>query len=562
MKFKETLRNAPMQKKFKKVVNTIVGMFIVAIIISYIGATIVKNNFQKFYEEIYVNAEAGFRMQEEVQEFGKDVLWAATVADHNLMAEYATKATEMAAVIQENAALLQGTFQSGELLNRFNEAFTAYNSAEEKLLELLKGNQQAEVLKVYNSDYAPVAENLNVILEEMNNVTDIEAEDTFMTAQYTALVVFILVILLIIVCTYISILLSRRLTCIITEPISELEEAAAKLTVGDLDIEINYVGEDELGHLADAYRNTCANLKLIIDDMKYIMEELKDGNFRVKSKCIDSYVGDFKEIIFNLKEMVYKQSDVLKQINEASGQVASGANHMAESAQGLAEGATEQAVSVEKLTATIDSVAISVQESAKASEKAYRDASSYQEEAERGHKEMAELIEAMDRISKASKEIEDIIGEIEDIASQTNLLSLNASIEAARAGEAGRGFAVVAEQIGKLANDSAESAVKTRELIKNALQEIEGGNEITNRTREALEKVIAGIQFLSETVKESSEASVSHAQQMKEVEIGAEQITDVVQSNSAAAEETSATSEELSAQAATLNDLTSQFKLV
>lgn len=160
-----------------------------------------------------------------------------------------------------------------------------------------------------------------------------------------------------------------------------------------------------------------------------------------------------------------------------------------------------------------------------------------------------------------SNEIANIISEIEDIASQTNLLSLNASIEAARAGEAGRGFAVVADQIGKLASDSANSAVNTKRLIENSIQEIEKGNEITIKTTKAIETVIEGIRQLAVSTKEISELSDTQADAMKQLELGVEQISEVIQSNSAAAQETSATSEELSAQSEALRELVAQFTI-
>ena len=167
----------------------------------------------------------------------------------------------------------------------------------------------------------------------------------------------------------------------------------------------------------------------------------------------------------------------------------------------------------------------------------------------------------MERINNTSKEIANIIAEIEDIAAQTNLLSLNASIEAARAGEAGKGFAVVADQIGKLASDSANSAVNTKRLIENSIQEIEQGNNITLKTTAAIESVINGIKSLANSTHEISELSNSQADAMKQLELGVEQISEVIQSNSAAAQETSATSEELSAQSDNLEHLVGQFVL-
>ena len=174
---------------------------------------------------------------------------------------------------------------------------------------------------------------------------------------------------------------------------------------------------------------------------------------------------------------------------------------------------------------------------------------------------MNELIQAMDNITETSREIENIIAAIEDIASQTNLLSLNASIEAARAGEAGRGFAVVADQIGKLASDSAQSAITTRDLISKSLVEIETGNRIVENTMESISTVLANMEAFAGMAAGAAEASRTQADMLEQIEAGIDQISVVVQNNSASAQETSAVSEELSAQAIGLEDMVNKFVL-
>jgi len=227
----------------------------------------------------------------------------------------------------------------------------------------------------------------------------------------------------------------------------------------------------------------------------------------------------------------------------------------------LAEGATDQAGAVEELTATVESVSGIAESSAESASGAYQMVRTAVEQADQSREELQALTNAMERISSTSQEIQNIIGSIEEIASQTNLLSLNASIEAARAGEAGKGFAVVADQIGKLAGDSAQAAVNTRDLIEKSLQEIENGNQITEKTVAALNKILESMNDFANAVKGASESSTEQANMLKQIEQGIEQISSVVQSNSAAAEETSATSQELSAQSEGLKNLVGRFKL-
>ena len=263
----------------------------------------------------------------------------------------------------------------------------------------------------------------------------------------------------------------------------------------------------------------------------------------------------------SMSKLKHELSDTMTQIHEASEQVASGSGQLAGGAQALAEGATDQAGAVEELTATVESVSGIAESSAESASGAYQMVRTAVEQADQSREELQALTNAMERISSTSQEIQNIIGSIEEIASQTNLLSLNASIEAARAGEAGKGFAVVADQIGKLAGDSAQAAVNTRDLIEKSLQEIENGNQITEKTVAALNKILESMNDFANAAKGASESSTEQANMLKQIEQGIEQISSVVQSNSAAAEETSATSQELSAQSEGLKNLVGRFKL-
>ncbi|MBQ7773070.1 MAG: methyl-accepting chemotaxis protein [Bacteroidales bacterium] len=319
--------------------------------------------------------------------------------------------------------------------------------------------------------------------------------------------------------------------------------------------------EDETRILADAAGSLANSLKLVIEDADYLLSEMSEGNFAVDTEKEEAYVGDFQGLITSMRTLNTRLDETLKNITEAVEQVTMGATQMAETAQGLAEGATDQAGAVQELQATITNVTSIVTDSAKSLEASYKTAKEYQQQAIASGEEMKELTGAMERINATSRQINNIIEEIEDIASQTTLLSLNAAIEAARAGEAGRGFAVVADKIRKLADDSAQSAVHTRELIETSLQEIERGNEITDRTYSSLMKVVEGMEVLVGESQQAMNNSAAQAEAMEQIEQGIDQISAVVENNYATAEETSATIEELSAQATNMNEMVAAFTL-
>ncbi len=372
--------------------------------------------------------------------------------------------------------------------------------------------------------------------------------------------------------TFSSMKLARTTAKHFSEPIEKMESAIEQLAKGNLNIVIDSNSEassedaaeddseNELDSMAKHFNEAVANIKLYVDTIEFGLSEVGKGNFAVQPPI--EFHGDFVALKNAIVKITTELSATMKSINEGADQTAIGADQMADSAQALAEGASSQAGAAQELTATIERVAESSEYSARKAEEANETAMKYADIAEQSGRDMEDLVDAMNKITETSKEIENIIAEIENIASQTNLLSLNASIEAARAGEAGRGFAVVADQIGKLAADSASSAVHTRELISKSLEEINKGDEIVAKTAEALQQVVEGIQTIAEASKESSRLSAEQAETIEQIHKGVEQITEVIQNNSASAEETSATSEELAAQSQTLKMLIEKFELL
>ena len=448
---------------------------------------------------------------------------------------------------------------------KIEEALDAYIAKEAEVIAIGSTTDQEQcriAQEMAVNEITPLYEALdNATLELMNiNIEKEHALEGLCQALEIGAIALMVVLLL---CASVA---AKRIANVVSngiaKPLAELEERVVAFSEGDIKTPFpTSSAKDEIAGLMNASHDMADTLQQIIEDVEGGCSAMAAGNFAVESNNAHLYVGDLRGLFDAINNMRDNVSEALREVEELATQVNVGASNLAEAAQDLAEGATDQAASVQEMLATMNTVSEGLKDTSASVEEAYVQALKCADDAQVSRTEMGNMVDSMNRISDTSKKIENIIAEIESIASQTNLLSLNASIEAARAGEAGRGFAVVADEIRNLADQSAKSAIDTRELVSNTLFEIEQGSKIAFKTADVLDGVVNAIQKIAETNNVLADNSKDQAYAVEQADIGIGRISEVVQSNSAAAEESSATSQELSAQAMSMHELVSRFQL-
>lgn len=345
-------------------------------------------------------------------------------------------------------------------------------------------------------------------------------------------------------------------------PIIKIRNKMGEFMSGDMHGSFSIEADNtEIGQTAQAIHDFQDYQSEIIDDISYLLGEMAEGNFVIKTKCEESYKGDYNDIIVAIRKINRTLSNTLSNINTASEQVASGAEQVSAASASLAQGATEQAASVEELSSTISIISTMINDNARDAVTATEKTAVAGNELAHTATKMDELVAAMTEIRASSDETKNIIKTIEDIAFQTNILALNAAVEASRAGEAGKGFAVVAEEVRNLAAKSAEAATQTTALIEGTVSAIGKGNSIVDSVVQNMNVVSNSAGEVADINEKIAEDSRKATEAVRQVSIGIDQISTVVQTNSATAEQTAAASQELNAQADVCENLINQFNL-
>ena len=563
-----SFRGMRIERRLKKAFNIVTIISAVASFVGLIAIIVVTSNFKNAMNNYALPQGDIALFMNEYAECRSNMRGIIGYEDQDLIDSLIQKHAVRKETTYERLAAIEKTMVTPEghaSYAKIEAALEAYFEKEAEVIKIGATTDQDLCRKAQQmaiDEVAPLYDALDAVtleLMEVNIEKEHEMEQVCNALEFGAMALMvILTIAIIVISRAISVVIAKG----IANPLNELSDRLETFEKGDISSPFPaYNDNDEVGDMVAVVSGTTTKLQKIFADLEQLLNDMADGNFNIRTSCEEEYIGEYEGLLTAIRKMNREMDSALKDVREASEMVSVGSVNLAEGAQLLAEGATDQAASVEEMQATMDELTGGLERCAVDMNSAYSKAEECAVAAETSQVEMKSMVDTMERISDTSRKIESIISEIEDIASQTNLLSLNAAIEAARAGEAGRGFAVVADQIGKLATDSAQSAVRTKELIQRALQEVENGNVITKNTKQALEEVVEGIEFLSNASKNASESSASQVVSLREVELAVEQISGVVQSNSAAAEETSATSEELAAQATSLRDLISNFEL-
>ena len=569
-KIKKRIANLKVAGKLKVYQMTVLVMTLFLVLVALISTVVIRSNIEKITKVWSPSLEYLQDLETMTAKYRIKQYQHLVESDAAVMNSCEEEITKLESQIQDTDAKLEAIMSANSKAQKgqddyevANAAWEKYRGASDEILQLSREGKQQEASKLMTGevyeDYKSFSKKLTILRDKFQ----VELDQAKTMANVCTVIIFIVIVAAGLAIAVVTTMIGRIITNSITEPVKQIDAAVASLRKGELsNVEmLTYESEDEFG---DTIRNLKEAMGILADYVREISVEVKaiaQGDLTRNGDDITDFLGDFSELKTSLLYILKRFNSTLTEISNLAEQVSSNSSEVENASKSLADGATEQAGVIEELNATIDTVVDMAEDTAKETQNASARVKASANKANEEKEKMNELLMEMEHITEISKEIGNIITDIEDIASQTNLLSLNASIEAARAGEAGKGFAVVADQIGKLAADSAKSAVNTRDLIDKTLVEIEKGNTITRTTADAFNQIITDMESFAELAENTMEKANSQAESLEQIGQGIEQLSGVVQGNAASSEENTAISINLAEGAAKMHDRVNIFKL-
>lgn len=569
-KIKKCIANLKVEGKLKVYQMTVLVMTLFLVLVALISTVVIRSNIEKITKVWSPSLEYLQDLETMTAKYRIKQYQHLVESDAAVMNSCEEEIKKLESQIQDTDAKLEAIMSANSKAQKgrddyevANAAWEKYRGASDEILQLSREGKQQEASKLMTGevyeDYKSFSKKLTILCGKFQ----VELDQAKTMANVCTVIIFIVIVAAGLAIAVVTTMIGKIITNSITEPVKQIDAAVASLRKGELsNVEmLTYESEDEFG---DTIRNLKEAMGILADYVSEISVEVKaiaQGDLTRNGDDITDFLGDFSELKTSLLYILKRFNSTLTEISNLAEQVSSNSSEVENASKSLADGATEQAGVIEELNATIDTVVDMAEDTAKETQNASARVKASANKANEEKEKMNELLMEMEHITEISKEIGNIITDIEDIASQTNLLSLNASIEAARAGEAGKGFAVVADQIGKLAADSAKSAVNTRDLIDKTLVEIEKGNTITRTTAESFNQIITDMESFAELAENTMEKANSQAESLEQIGQGIEQLSGVVQGNAASSEENTAISINLAEGAAKMHDRVNIFKL-
>ena len=569
-KIKKCIANLKVEGKLKVYQMTVLVMTLFLVLVALISTVVIRSNIEKITKVWSPSLEYLQDLETMTAKYRIKQYQHLVESDAAVMNSCEEEIKKLESQIQDTDAKLEAIMSANSKAQKgqddyevANAAWEKYRGASDEILQLSREGKQQEASKLMTGevyeDYKSFSKKLTILCGKFQ----VELDQAKTMANVCTVIIFIVIVAAGLAIAVVTTMIGRIITNSITEPVEQIDAAVASLRKGELsNVEmLTYESEDEFG---DTIRNLKEAMGILADYVSEISVEVKaiaQGDLTRNGDDITDFLGDFSELKTSLLYILKRFNSTLTEISNLAEQVSSNSSEVENASKSLADGATEQAGVIEELNATIDTVVDMAEDTAKETQNASARVKASANKANEEKEKMNDLLSEMEHITEISKEIGNIITDIEDIASQTNLLSLNASIEAARAGEAGKGFAVVADQIGKLAADSAKSAVNTRDLIDKTLVEIEKGNTITRTTADAFNQIITDMESFAELAENTMEKANSQAESLEQIGQGIEQLSGVVQGNAASSEENTAISINLAEGAAKMHDRVNIFKL-
>jgi len=554
------VKNLKVSKKLTISYAFVLILLVISIAVSIGNLISIRSKVEAFYGGSFKVLNAANTINSSFEAMQKSVFRAISSTNQEVAKQALDDAKTCASKIQEQIPIIQKDFLGDQaIVERLQAALTELTPQREHVLELAMQNQKKEAAAYMEANNIITIHKAQAELDELIETAE-EKADALIVNLRAAQTKFIVILLVLgIASVLVSILFGVYITRSITRPIWELETAAKQMEQGNLKVDIKYISKDELGSLSNSMRQMSDKIFYYMNAISKAMQQLADGNLEIPSH--DTFQGDFLPVQEALFIVINSLNETISEINIFSDQVASGSDQVASGAQVLSQGVIDQASSVEELAATMSEISQQVEENAETSQLVKTVVGEMGINILACNQQMQEMKTAMEEINAYSTQIRKIIKTIEDIAFQTNILALNAAVEAARAGEAGKGFSVVAQEVRSLASKSSAASKSTAVLIEQSLAAVEHGTKLAEETAGSLMKIADGTDGMISEINQIAEASKKQATSTAMISIGLDQISDIVQTNSATAEESAAASEELYGQSQLLKNKVSRFKL-